>query len=92
MYKLTVLTILALTLVAQTPTGPASRLDDLATIPIETVAVCAKGQQRCGTAGCYDPSVSCCCFPKANSKIIRKPRNGNTCVAACRNAAKKQAR
>ena len=49
------------------------------------------GQVKCGTAGLYDPKVSCCCSPVKNTyKIVPKSNNPN-CNAPCRNAGKRGA-
>ena len=70
-----------------------AQLDDLETCLVATrkTGPIKEGQVKCGTAGLYDPKVSCCCHPIKNIyKIAPKGQNPN-CSAPCKNAGKRGA-
>jgi hypothetical protein len=64
-------------------------LDPMEMCPVDTQKIPLKGQQRCGTAGLFDPKSHCCCNPVKNVyKIVPKGGNPN-CSNPCKNAGKK---
>jgi hypothetical protein len=51
-----------------------------------TAKKCPKGQVKCGTAGCYDPKVSCCCNTRRHTLQIFGKRNYSNCNEVCKAA------
>jgi hypothetical protein len=47
---------------------------------------CPKGLLKCGTAGCYDPKVKCCCNTRKRTLQIFGKRNYANCNEVCRSA------
>ena len=49
-----------------------------------TAKKCPKGQLKCGTVGCYDPKVSCCCSTRRHTLRIFSKRNYGNCNEVCK--------